>query len=719
MCRTSRKPHLHLLAALLVLTLTVAVPTAAGGTGRTEKIVLTGDLLPDGSGTIGQFRLNISNLNNEGEIAFRAPLTGTPGGMEDDMGFFIGSVGSLKQVARKGQLVEGREIAALDLSTYRPSLNNYGQVVARAWLDGASPEEPDPTIILWTGTELRRVATLGDPVPGGNGEFGFHGSALINDAGQAVVVAELQNTAGGAADNLLMLLYEDDVLVPLVRRGDLSPDGSGTFQYFGGVINSSGTVGISAILSQTEVFGTFNAIYRATPQELTELVRLPTDRIQMNDSGDVAFATNSGVYRANETELVRIAHSSPNFVSLNNARQVAFTTGDHVYRGSGGPLDSIVQQGAQDPHGDGSLSGFGSVLLNDAGVVLFAARLPIMNPYPVDPRAVFGFYLSDGEDIVRVARELQEYDGSVIASAQYWFLLDDGSGGHSLNDYGQAVYFAQLADGRTGLFLFTPDLRWRREVSGDWDDADNWTLTLPPAHVHAVSVNPDVDLTVAGPLSDRVVRALAVGGGAGAARVELGAGVRVEVMEELSVAGNGVVVSAGALDVGAVAVEVGGRVEISSGHVLVRSGSVESVAGLVQAGRTEGWGMVSGSEEGKVLGYGPVEEGVVVKQTWGGDATLDGAVTIADLGVLAGNWQGEGKLWFEGDFNGDGVVDIADLGILAGNWQAGAASGGLSFEEALGMFDVFRGVVVPEPGVWGVVMGLGMMGMRRGRIRPR
>jgi T5SS/PEP-CTERM-associated repeat protein len=84
-----------------------------------------------------------------------------------------------------------------------------------------------------------------------------------------------------------------------------------------------------------------------------------------------------------------------------------------------------------------------------------------------------------------------------------------------------------------------------------------------------------------------------------------------------------------------------------------------------------------------------------------GDANLDGQVTIADLGILAANWQQPGKMWIEADFNGDGMVTIADLGILAAHWQMGvgglSSGSGVSFEEALGMFDVFSGIVVPEP----------------------
>jgi hypothetical protein len=81
-----------------------------------------------------------------------------------------------------------------------------------------------------------------------------------------------------------------------------------------------------------------------------------------------------------------------------------------------------------------------------------------------------------------------------------------------------------------------------------------------------------------------------------------------------------------------------------------------------------------------------------------GDANLDSAVNIADLGILAANWQQPAN-WLGGDFNADGIVNIADLGILAANWQATAQNGATTMDlaEALAMFDVFDGAVVPEP----------------------
>jgi prepilin-type N-terminal cleavage/methylation domain-containing protein/prepilin-type processing-associated H-X9-DG protein len=55
-----------------------------------------------------------------------------------------------------------------------------------------------------------------------------------------------------------------------------------------------------------------------------------------------------------------------------------------------------------------------------------------------------------------------------------------------------------------------------------------------------------------------------------------------------------------------------------------------------------------------------------------GDANLDGAVDVGDLGILAGNWNAADARWAQCDLTADGRVDVGDLGVLAGNWGAGS-----------------------------------------------
>lgn len=89
-----------------------------------------------------------------------------------------------------------------------------------------------------------------------------------------------------------------------------------------------------------------------------------------------------------------------------------------------------------------------------------------------------------------------------------------------------------------------------------------------------------------------------------------------------------------------------------------------------------------------------------------GDATLDGKVSEADLGILAGRWQQQGEEigWHTADFNDDGKVTEADLGVLASRWQ-----------------DVYPAVTppsvaaVPEPATAGLILCGAIVGILRKR----
>jgi hypothetical protein len=72
--------------------------------------------------------------------------------------------------------------------------------------------------------------------------------------------------------------------------------------------------------------------------------------------------------------------------------------------------------------------------------------------------------------------------------------------------------------------------------------------------------------------------------------------------------------------------------------------------------------------------FNPLASDVVADFTvLAGDANGDAKVDIADLGILATNWQKSPRTFGQGDFNRDRVVDIADLGILATSWQRSVA----------------------------------------------
>ena len=79
-----------------------------------------------------------------------------------------------------------------------------------------------------------------------------------------------------------------------------------------------------------------------------------------------------------------------------------------------------------------------------------------------------------------------------------------------------------------------------------------------------------------------------------------------------------------------------------------------------------------------------------------GDANLDGAVDLLDLGILGDNYNAAGG-WAQGDFNGDGIVTLLDLGILGDYYGSEIPSG------------------VPEPATMALLAMGGLAILRRRR----
>ena len=119
-----------------------------------------------------------------------------------------------------------------------------------------------------------------------------------------------------------------------------------------------------------------------------------------------------------------------------------------------------------------------------------------------------GIFLGDGIDLIQAVRKGELVDGTVITGIDF----NHGSTFTGLNDFGQVAYTAFLADGRTAVQRFTPDLHWRNTTNGNWSDSSNWSLGLAPGEVHGVYLDSTASLTIEGPTSDASIRKLYVGG---------------------------------------------------------------------------------------------------------------------------------------------------------------------------------------------------------------
>src|SRR6185369_1370997 len=91
------------------------------------------------------------------------------------------------------------------------------------------------------------------------------------------------------------------------------------------------------------------------------------------------------------------------------------------------------------------------------------------------------------------------------------------------------------------------------------------------------------------------------------------------------------------------------------------NGSVYTdLSGMVQSGHIS----TSSASGLTAIGVAEVSGHVLVKQTYAGDANLDGKIDISDYGRIDFNIGLHTTGWANGDFNYDGKIDISDYGII-------------------------------------------------------
>jgi hypothetical protein len=103
----------------------------------------------------------------------------------------------------------------------------------------------------------------------------------------------------------------------------------------------------------------------------------------------------------------------------------------------------------------------------------------------------------------------------------------------------------------------------------------------------------------------------------------------------------------------------------------------------------------------------------LVMYTYGGDANLDGKITISDYGKIDFNVGiPDASGWFNGDFNYDGKITISDYGII--DFNIGIQ--GAPFPTTAGAAGTNAVSAIPEPAAFAVLAACGVANAWR---RPR
>ncbi len=364
------------------------------GNDGIHALVREGDAAP-GGGTV--FKLCIpgflgcsydyGNLNDSGQIAFAAVLTGT----SDDMALFLAGPDVLTELARKGdQAPDGNGVFDGFFSITGP--NENGQVAFIASISGTSGGENDNEgIYIADESGVTLLAREGDPVPDGNGTFGDLDFVTgINENGEAAFRAVLDGTSGGDNDNLALYIASGSGITELARIGDPVPGGGGGIidSIFPTNPNESGEVAFAAsIIDGDEGIPNDSGIFLAGPSGITKLIRvgdsgpggegrftgfLPGG---LNDSGEVIF--RAGLFREDMEEP--FAKTQPGLYRVGPGESVkALAETFQPVPPDGSKLIQTIENRFQGP--------------NNSGLALFQSIL--MSADPIRTNQGFGIFIA-------------------------------------------------------------------------------------------------------------------------------------------------------------------------------------------------------------------------------------------------------------------------------------------------------------------------------------
>ena len=391
-----------------------------------RPVARTGDPVP-GGGTFGTFFFGRPAVNEAGIIVFNGVFADN-----QTEGIFIESQEVLQPpVVRAGDAAPGGGTYAFFGSL---GLDDQGTIAFYGGFDEASSCNDllsfcGGAFLAPAGGQPVALARAGDPVQGGCGIAGVtildpdFESVSLNNQGEVSFVADFVtpgdlNSEGVLCLGGLLVATAQTPPQPVVQEGDPVP-GGGRFQKF---------------------FGTSTDI---------------------NEFGDIAFDSDSqGIFVAGAAPLrsvVRSGDPTPGegtFTnvrdpSLNDAGAVAFrgmlgsTTEGIFLRSPTGQLTAVARTDDPAP-GGGQFRSFGHPAMNNLGVITFTARLDDLSE---------GLFRFASGTVTALARTGDFPLGSGTFDRFFGLSSTEGP---AINDAGQVVFLAILADGRRGVFVAEP-----------------------------------------------------------------------------------------------------------------------------------------------------------------------------------------------------------------------------------------------------------------------
>ena len=470
-----------------------------------------GDPVPDGEGSF--FNHGVPG-QADGVLAFAADLTVT--GVGDDTGLFRWRDGVMEILVRQDDPSPDFN-GIYSIFSGGALVNSNGDVAYRSTLLSTLGGPADSLMInKWPGDggNVQIVARGGDPVPGGDGDFGSAGAMTINEAGDVAFAAALQNTINfsgifvGDGENLTKIAQTGDPIngetstVGLVTTSLLSMNESGTVAFntfpFGG--NSSLLIGDGTSVDVIVASGdpapgdsggmfVFPALTQFGITEDDRVAFVTTAQVNGQNEAAVFIADINGVdaimrkgdILPNNDGLFLNATFDNGTFGVNSVGRVAFAaqlTGTSqgqendlgIFTGDENNLTEVVREGDIAPGGEVEVFvAFDSIAINDAGEVAFRALIEEPDTIFTDKLALF--YWSPQDGLREIIREGDSLAGGTtgdvfMQGSTPTSLFGQGSGTQSLDEDGRVAF--KFFAGPVGLAVWSPGVD--ASCPGDLDE---------------------------------------------------------------------------------------------------------------------------------------------------------------------------------------------------------------------------------------------------------
>lgn len=520
-----------------------------------ETIVISGQLLDDQT----EYTIDRLDIFNNNDIVFQGTTQFDSSNIRTPSIFYVDNTNITSLVADGDSILDSDRIIEVPSSEDDIAFNDIGDT---AFVSGSSlvilDKDGIDSFISSSASPPSGVGTIGRPITATQPN-----PISVNNNGEVLFFAR-----GTNGNNPTIYTFSNNTLKQIVTEDDIIPNTNESkfTDFFRIIQNDNGTIGFQASTSELQTFtfsdGTEFVLRRPGPigsylykdGVITEVAPAGTS---ISTGGSIA---NSAIITA-----------------LNNNDDFILSQNGNYYFLSDGELLPIVVRG--DQFGDNqsiaraniSRNGF-----NDSGT--FLASVTLSNNGGNFGSGGDALLLGDGLELISIASEGDDF-------------YSLGSDISNLNRHGQ-VAFGVTQDNAfdDAVVLYTPDLYWRTNGSGNWDEVrdsnllsrQNWTLSLIPDAVHDVIINPESDSTIIGPSKDTILQSLTIGGGNGIASLSLD-NVTIETGNGISIQKNNSVVT---------------------GQNVIIKGKIENNGQINSVGETVFKGLYTGS--GSIVGGGSI-----------------------------------------------------------------------------------------------------------------